>query len=152
MNKKPKYHIQPQILASKISKTFQKSSYGFSISEDVFVALPASNLKGKWIQIRILLPHRPKAIVPVGHIGPWNGGGWTNKFDDRYWIKKERPQAESGKDMRGIKTDGAGIQLSPKLWKLLGLGKKRKVRLSWHFVPATRKKIRVVANSEEKEF
>ena len=146
---KRKYHIQAQIIATKIPKIFLKSSYGFSLNDDVFVALPASNLKGKWIQFRVLTPGRPKAIVPIGHIGPWNGGGWNNKFDDRYWLKKQRPQAESGKDNKGRKTDGAGIQLSPKLWELLGLGKKRKVSLSWHFVPAIKNKTRII-NSEGK--
>lgn len=147
MNKR-KYYIQPQIKASKIPKTLSKSSFGFSISSDVFAALPASNLKGKWVQLRILKPKGPKAVVPVGHVGPWNGGGWNNKYDDPYWIKKRRPQAESGKDLKGRKTDGAGISLSPKLWRLLGLGRKRKTVLSWHFVRAIRNKKKIIVNAE----
>jgi len=150
LTKKTKYHIHPQIIASKLPKKLSKSSYGLSFSEDVFVALPASNLIGKWVQLRIQRPPGPKAVVPIGHIGPWNGGGWNNKFDDPYWRKKHRPQAESGRDLRRRKTDGAGIQLSHRLWSLLGLRRKRKVVLSWHFVPSIRNKTRIVINQQGK--
>lgn len=147
---KVKYQIQPQILASKLPKKSSKSAYGLSFNDDIFVALPASNLTGKWVQLRIQKPNGPKAIVPIGHIGPWNGGGWNNKFDDPYWRKTQRPQAESGRDLRRRKTDGTGIQLSHRLWSLLGLGRRRKITLSWHFVPSIRRKTKIVINLQGK--
>lgn len=150
MTKKAKYQIHAQIIGSKLPKKLAKSAYGLSFNDDLFVALPASNLIGKWVQLRIQRPNGPKAVVPVGHVGPWNGGGWDHKFDDPYWRKKQRPQAESGRDLKKRKTDGAGIQLSHKLWKVLGVGKKRKIILSWHFVPAVKNKTRVVINMQGK--
>lgn len=137
--KNQKYHIQSNIIATKIPKKLEKSAYGYNMSDGVFVALPASNMKGKWIQLTVL-PSPPDAVVPIGHVGPWNGGGWNNKYDDPYWRKKHRPQAESGRDMQGNKTDRSGIQFSDKLWNLLNLGKKQRVYVNWYFVPSPRNK------------
>lgn len=143
-----KYHIQSNILASKASKKLEKSAYGFNMGEGIFVGLPASNMKGKWVQLTILPSNKPNAVVPIGHIGPWNGGGWNNKFDDPYWRKKQRPQAESGKDLHGTPTDKSGIQLSHLLWKLLGLEKKKRAYVDWHFVAAPKdKKVTIVRNN-----
>lgn len=141
MNKKNlKYHIQSNIKALKINKGLTKSAYGYDLSNDIFVGLPASNMKGKWIQLTVHPSNRPNAVVPVGDIGPWNGGGWDNKFDDPYWRKKHRPQAESGKDLRRKKTDKSGIQLSFRLWNLLELEGKKSAYVNWHFVASPKNK------------
>ena len=147
MNKKNlKYHIQTNIKASKIPKGLTKSAYGYDLTNDIFVGLPASNMKGKWIQLTVHPSSRPNAVVPIGNIGPWNGGGWDNKYDDPYWRRKHRPQTESGKDLRHKKTDKSGIELSSRLWNLLNLGKKKTVSVDWHFVVAPKNKKAVIVN------
>lgn len=145
-----KYHIQSNILASKIPKKLEKSAYGYNMSEGLFVGLPASNMKGKWIQLTILPSNKPDAVIPVGHVGPWNGGGWNNKFDDPYWRKKHRPQAESGIDLQGKKTDKSGIQLSHQLWNLLELKGKKRVYVDWHFVAAPKDRKAIVIKNDSR--
>lgn len=142
-----KYHVHAHIIASKIPKKLSQSAYGYSMTESVFVGLPAANMKGKWIQLTIP-PLPPSAVVPIGHVGPWNGGGWDNKLDDPYWRKKHTPQAECGKDLKNRTTDKSGIQLSDKLWKLLGLGKKKNIFVNWHFVPMPKDKKALIINKQ----
>jgi N-acetylmuramoyl-L-alanine amidase len=55
-----------------------------------------------------------QAIAAIEDVGPWN-------IDDPYWVTGERPQAESGTDMTGRTTNGAGIDLSPALAAALGI-------------------------------
>ena len=72
----------------------------------------------------IQLRNGTTATAPVGDVGPWNGGGTTADpmaYDDCYWEGNARPQAESGTDKRGRKTNGAGIDVSQSLWVQLGL-------------------------------
>jgi hypothetical protein len=54
------------------------------------------------------------ATANIEDVGPWN----TN---DPYWDKGTRPQAESGIDMSGRSTNGAGIDLSPALADAIGI-------------------------------
>lgn len=136
---KPKNLLQTQIIATRLNRDLESSSYGYLTSEDLFVGLPAAGLKGKWVQVMVE-PDGPAATVPVGHVGPWNGGGWNNKFDDRYWEGRKRPQAESGRDLKGRKTNRSGMSLSPTLWERLGLGLKRKAMVRWQFVAAPKSK------------
>lgn len=113
-----------------------KTAYGFDTDEDKFVALPCTKAKGRWIEI--VLPDGTTAVVPVGDIGPWNGGGTKaepRKYDDCYWETGSRPQSESGTDKRGRKTNGAGIDLSQHLWVQLGLPEKGgETTVKWRFV------------------
>lgn len=151
--KNSKYHIQANILASKIPKKIRQSAYGYSLSDGIFVGLPASNMKGKWVQLTIHPSERPCAVVPVGHIGPWNGGGWDHKFDDPYWRHKKRPQAETGRDLRKKITDKSGIQISHRMWELLNLSGKKRIRVNWHFVVAPRhKKAIIVSDNSRKSY
>ena len=66
-------------------------------------------------------------ICKVVHIGPWN-------TDDPYWKTGTRPQAESGVDSQGHRTNGAGIDLTPAAAKAIGLIDKGEV--DWEFVGA----------------
>ncbi|WP_129268009.1 hypothetical protein [Bradyrhizobium betae] len=66
-------------------------------------------------------------ICKVVHIGPWN-------TDDAYWKTGARPQAESGVDSQGHRTNGAGIDLTPAAAKAIGLIDKGEV--DWEFVGA----------------
>jgi N-acetylmuramoyl-L-alanine amidase len=81
---------------------------------DFYVALP-DRFEGE----------RPRVVVcnaetgaffsaSIEDVGPWN-------IDDPYWLIGERPQAESGTDMTGRTTNGAGIDLSPALAAALGI-------------------------------
>ena len=142
-----KYNIQTCIKASKIPKRLEKSAYGYTLSDGVFAGLPASGMKGKWIQIDVHPPSHPNAVVPIGDIGPWNGGGW-HKYDDPYWRKSQRPQAETGKDLRRRETDKCGIELSHKLWQLLELGAKKRVVVDWHFVASPKHKKAIIINKK----
>jgi N-acetylmuramoyl-L-alanine amidase len=64
-------------------------------------------------------------IASIEDVGPWN-------IDDPYWITGTRPQAESGTDMTGRTTNGAGIDLSPALAKALDIDGLAEV--DWSFV------------------
>jgi hypothetical protein len=89
----------------------------------------------------VALPYRFKAARPlvrvikggkfvdckIVDVGPWN-------INDPYWIKNTRPQAESGTDMSGRKTNLAGIDLTPAAASAIGLQGKGKV--DWEFVGA----------------
>lgn len=149
---RPKNLLQTQIVAIRLDKKLERSSYGFSTSDDLFVGLPSSGLKEKWVQFTVE-PDGPAAIAPVGHVGPWNGGGWNNKHDDKYWVGRKRPQAESGHDLKGNKTNRAGFVISSELWKKLGLGNKRKTLIRWMFVATPRaKQVIVVQDANRLKF
>lgn len=147
--KKLKGELEKQLKASQFQKNIKatregttaeglrpKTAYGFLTDTDKFVALPCTGLKGKWVEI--VLPDGTRAVVPVGDVGPWNGGGTRKeptKFDDPYWKTNSRPQAESGTDKRGRKTNKAGIDISQKLWEQMGLDPKAgSTRVKWRFV------------------
>ena len=76
---------------------------------------------------------RPRAIVSahgktvtcqIVDVGPWN-------TDDPYWMTGKRPQAESGTDPSGRRTNGAGIDLTPAAAAAIGLDGKGEV--VWFF-------------------
>ncbi len=90
-------------------------------------------------ELGVALPYRftgprPKVRVWKGSssvdcdivdIGPWN----TN---DPYWQTNSRPQAESGTDLSGRPTNGAGIDLTPAADRAIGLNGKGQV--DWAFI------------------
>jgi hypothetical protein len=81
---------------------------------DLYVALP-DRFEGE--RPDVLVINRETGIVLIASIedvGPWN-------TDDPYWLAGARPQAESGTDMSGRETNGAGIDLSPALADALGI-------------------------------
>jgi uncharacterized protein (TIGR02594 family) len=57
-------------------------------------------------------------------VGPWN-------VNDPYWETGSRPQAESGTDKTGRKTNGAGIDLSPQAVVKLGLAPNAAAASNW---------------------
>jgi hypothetical protein len=91
---------------------------------DLYVALP-DRFEGE--RPRVIVYNRESgsyATAEVWDVGPWN-------IDDPYWDKGTRPQAETGTDMTGRKTNGAGIDLSPALARELvvdGMG-----TVDWEF-------------------
>jgi hypothetical protein len=92
---------------------------------DLYVALPDKFTEERPLVKVYNQQMNEFAIAEIWDVGPWN-------IDDPYWDKGTRPQAESGTDMTGRTTNGAGIDLSPALAKLLkidGMGK-----VDWEFV------------------
>jgi hypothetical protein len=65
-------------------------------------------------------------LCEIRDVGPWN----TN---DPYWLTGERPQAATGVDTRGRKTNLAGIDVTPAVDRALEL--KGKGLVSWAFEP-----------------
>jgi N-acetylmuramoyl-L-alanine amidase len=81
---------------------------------DLYVALP-DRFEGERPDVTVINRANGKsATASIEDVGPWN-------IDDPYWLSGERPQAESGTDMTGRTTNGAGIDLSPALAKALGV-------------------------------
>jgi hypothetical protein len=102
----------------------QMSAYGGAVNGAApGVALP-NRLTGKRLQVRVT--HAGKSVVcAVVDVGPWNTA-------DPYWLTGARPQAESGYDTRGRKTNGAGIDLTPAAADAIELPGKGLVE--WEFV------------------
>jgi hypothetical protein len=88
---------------------------------DVFVALPSRKALNKNVELEY---KGNTLIVPVKDVGPWN-------TKDPYWLTNSRPQAESGTDLYGRKTNGAGIDLSNETFRQLGL--KNNDNINWRF-------------------
>jgi Putative peptidoglycan binding domain len=107
----------------------ERSAYdGHRIGEsELGVALPF-RFKGARPDVNVTNPANAKsALCKIVDIGPWN-------TDDPYWARGARPQAESGIDERGRKTNRAGIDLSPAAGRLLGIDGMGKV--DWEFAGA----------------
>jgi hypothetical protein len=118
-----------------------RTSYGFNPQTDVFVALPDNTMNGQCVDI-----HTPNASaygVPIGDVGPINGGGPTlaniTAWNDPYWSPGgasagfQPPLTASGFSYRGRTTfaRGAGIDISYALQQQLGLTGNTQV--SWRF-------------------
>jgi hypothetical protein len=99
---------------------------GYVIDKVVpFVALPSIQALGKFV--RLTNPANQKSCLAIVlDVGPWN------ERDDDYVLRGIRPQAETGMDTRGRITNGAGIDLGEKAWKLLGM--KENSNIEWEFV------------------
>jgi hypothetical protein len=92
-------------------------------ADDLFVALPSRTALNCWVEVS----HNDITIpVQVLDVGPWN-------TKDPYWMTDDRPQAETGVDKFGRKTNGAGIDLSNGVFKGLGLTDNSIIR--WRFLP-----------------
>jgi hypothetical protein len=89
------------------------------------VALPF-HFKGDRPKVRVTNPDNGKSVVCfIRDVGPWN----TN---DPYWQTGARPQAESGRDLNGRRTNRAGIDLTPAAAKAIGIDGMGTV--DWSFV------------------
>jgi N-acetylmuramoyl-L-alanine amidase len=92
---------------------------------DLYVALP-DRFEGERPNVRVINKVTGKSeVASIEDVGPWN-------IDDPYWLSGERPQAETGTDMTGRTTNGAGIDLSPAL--ALALGVDGMGIVDWEFV------------------
>jgi N-acetylmuramoyl-L-alanine amidase len=92
---------------------------------DLYIALP-DRFEGERPLVRVVNTKTGKsAVAMIEDVGPWN-------IDDPYWAMGTRPQAESGTDMSGRETNGAGIDLSPALADAIGVDGMGVV--DWEFV------------------
>jgi hypothetical protein len=101
-----------------------RTASGYKVDAFVpFVALPAQAALHLWIKVS----YKDKFInALVLDVGPWNIS------DNAYVFDNQRPQAESGKDAYGRKTNNAGIDLGEKVWKYLGMTDNDEV--DWEFI------------------
>ena len=104
-----------------------RSAYTDKLLNDTeyYVALP---YRFVGLRPKVLVTNRSNGetvVAPIEDIGPWN-------INDPYWVKGARPQAESGTDLKGRKTNRAGIDLSPAVAKALNINGKGTV--DWQFV------------------
>jgi hypothetical protein len=92
-----------------------RTASGYVIDSVVpFVALPAEKAIGRFV--KVLNRATLKACYAIVlDVGPWN------EHDDAYVFAGHRPQAETGTDSTGRKTNGAGIDLGQKVWLELGM-------------------------------
>jgi len=124
---------QRDIVATEFSfqEDGKRGSYGDYLSlKHLYVALPATVPPDSLV--RIFGP-TGTAIARVLDKGPWNAARKRSRSrDDPYWLMRSRPQAESGKDYTGRRTNGAGIDLSPALARKIGI--KGRGRVDWELV------------------
>lgn len=101
-----------------------KTSTGYNVDKYVpFVALPSYDALHEIVRITA---NGLTVLAIVMDVGPWN----VNDRD--YVFKGARPQAESGTDKFGRKTNGAGIDLGEYVWHKLAMRDNSLV--SWEFV------------------
>lgn len=103
-----------------------KTASGYKVDDVVpFVALPAKRALHKFVKL-----YNPEngnsCIAIVLDVGPWNTD------DESYVFLNARPQSETGVDRTGRPTNKAGIDLSEKVWKLLGM--KENTIIEWEFI------------------
>lgn len=119
-----------QVKATREGLIGKPTSSGFIIDKVVaFVALP--NIKALHRFVRIANPLNGKTTyAQVLDVGPWN-------IDDEYVFTGSRPLAELGIKTDGKKriqgeTNGAGIDLSERVWSDLGMQDNGQV--DWQFI------------------
>jgi hypothetical protein len=103
-----------------------RTASGYVIDTVVpFVALPDVEALQRFV--KVMNPANGRTTIAIVlDVGPWN----TN--DVAYVLGGARPQAESGTDSTGRKTNGAGIDLGERVWHQLGLLDNGNV--SWEFL------------------
>ena len=113
------------VFATREGKVGGKTAAQTIIKEnDIFIALPSRSVLGKTVEI--YNPKNGKRLVTrVGEVGPWDSR-------DPYWENNSRPQAESGKNISGDKTNKAGIDLSNEAFRQLGM--KDNGHVYWRFI------------------
>ena len=104
--------FEPQIIASR-------GPHGdFNMRKgDMGAALPSRKYLGK--ELFVFHPQTGRStLVKVIDVGPWN-------TKDLWLEEGRRPKSESGTDLRGRKTNYAGLDLSSEVWVQLGIPRKK---------------------------
>jgi uncharacterized protein (TIGR02594 family) len=103
----------------------QKSAYGPPIDDTKLgVALPF-HFTGERPKVRVINKAGQFVDCDIVDVGPWN-------IDDPYWQTGARPEAETGTDATGRKTNKAGIDLTLAAAKALQIDGKGIV--DWQFI------------------
>jgi hypothetical protein len=104
----------------------QQSAYGGPIDDNSpGVALPF-HFTGQRPRVRVTNVNTGATIdCDICDVGPWN-------INDPYWETGARPQAESGTDMTGRHTNGAGIDLTLAAAQAAQIDGKG--RVDWEFI------------------
>src|ERR1035438_6873243 len=97
------------VKATREGLLWRVSASGYVIDDVVyFVALPAKNALFRFVWVAVSGPAlsvAKRVYAQVLDVGPWNVA------DNDYVFGGKRPQAETGTDLFGRKTNGAGIDL-----------------------------------------
>lgn len=122
----------PAGLQSGITATVfggQQSAYGGPIIDaQPGVALPF-RFSGARPKVRVTGKKSGQSVdCDIVDVGPWN-------INDPYWTTGARPQAETGTDMTGRHTNGAGIDLTAAAAKAIGIDGKG--LCDWSFIVTT---------------
>jgi hypothetical protein len=104
----------------------KKTALGWKITTIVpYVALPSEIALRQWVEVTNPL-NRKSIKALVLDVGPWN------IEDDGYVFGGARPQAESGTDILGRRTNKSGIDLGEVVWNYLEM--KDNGEVDWKFV------------------
>lgn len=98
-----------KVFATREGLVGKKTALGWAIDSHVpFVALPS--YKALDWHVRLRNPANGLVTIAwVADVGPWN------THDDEYVLNGARPQAETGTDLFGRKTNHAGIDLGERV-------------------------------------
>jgi hypothetical protein len=115
-----------KVKATREGELMHVTASGYIVDKIVpYVALPSHNALHRFV--KVTNPANNKSCLAIVlDVGPWNIS------DDSYVFANNRPQAESGTDMSGRKTNGAGIDLGEKVWSLLEM--KDNSEVMWEFI------------------
>ncbi len=109
----------------------ERSAYdGHRVGENEYVVALPYRFPGDRPKVEVRANGKSHTAT-IEDVGPWNG--ITAEKSDPYWMTGARPQAESGTDLNGRRTNRAGIDLSPALGRYLGVDGLGKV--DWRIVP-----------------
>ncbi len=121
-----------RVKATREGLVGDKTASGYVIDRVVpFVALPSGRALGRFVKITNPT-NGASTYAVVLDAGPWN------TKDDRYVFGGARPAAESQMlgssllDEFGRQTNGAGIDLSERVWDLLGM--RDNTEVDWEFL------------------
>lgn len=115
-----------QVKATREGAIGKRTASGYTIDTVVpFVALPSVHALFRFVRLRNPA-NGETALAVVLDVGPWN------EHDDAYVFGMARPAAEIGRDTRGRATNGAGIDLSERIWFELGM--RDNTVVEWEFV------------------
>lgn len=103
-----------------------RTASGYVIDKVVpYVALPSRAALHRFVRLTSTQTGKSCYAI-VLDVGPWNVA------DDAYVLEGQRPQAESGTDLFGRTTNGAGIDLGEAVWMALGMVDNGEV--AWEFL------------------
>jgi hypothetical protein len=117
------------VLATREGLEGGKTATGYRVEKSVpFVALPSDAALRQWVWV--LNPRTQKRVKAlVLDVGPWNEKDHQYVFqpgtlDPGISVPRHsgiRPQAETGFDTRGRKTNGAGIDLGESVYRAIAM-------------------------------